>query len=203
MLDRLAGKQLRHWLIKPKNEKKMTLDQQAREDGYRFIKEFGPRSNNRNQFMEWTDEQVHMPGGKIEGWSEGKVKEALPNCLKGCQNAKALEYWSFTLKSFVGWFLETVFSKILSTIRQHAITWIGRTRSGKSLGSKTVLFCQSKFEINAAERDDLRPSIVTAKHLDFFKAESLTRHKPGVFDDGMLQRIDVSFLKSFFNLSVS
>ena len=43
--------------------------------------------NNRNQFMEWADEQVHMPGGKIEGWSEGKVKEALANYIKRRQNA--------------------------------------------------------------------------------------------------------------------
>lgn len=29
--------------------------------------------------MEWADEQVRMPGGKIEGWKEGKAREALDN----------------------------------------------------------------------------------------------------------------------------
>lgn len=29
--------------------------------------------------MEWADEQVHMPGGKLEGWQESKVREALNN----------------------------------------------------------------------------------------------------------------------------
>ena len=129
--------------------------------------------------MEWTDEQVHMPGGTIEGWSEGKVKEAPHNYLKGRQRAKFLEYWPFTLKSFIGWYLDTVLFKMLPTMRQRTITWIGRTRSGKSLGSKSVLFCQSKFEINAAERDDFVPFIVIAKHMDFFKAKPLTRYKPG------------------------
>ena len=60
---------------------------------------------------------------------------------------------------------------------------------------------QSKYEIDLADRNDLVPSIVTAKHLDFFKAEPLTRFKPGVFDDGMLQRMDSSFLKAFLNPS--
>ena len=87
-------------------------------------------------------------------------------------------------------------------MRQHSITWIGRTRTGKSLGSKTVLFAQSKFEIDLVERADLVPSILTAKHLDFFKAEPLTKFKPGVFDDGMLQKMDASFLKAFLNPSV-
>ena len=99
--------------------------------------------------------------------------------------------------------LDKVLVKMLPTMRQHAITWIGRTRTGKSLGSKTVLFMQSKYEIEAAERTDLTPSIVTAKHLDFFKSEPLTKYKPGVFDDGMLQRMDASFLKAFLNPSVS
>ena len=63
----------------------MALDQHAREEGYKFIRGHGPRSNNKNQFMEWTDEQVHLPGGKIEGWNEGKVKEALNNYYRGFQ----------------------------------------------------------------------------------------------------------------------
>ena len=96
-----------------------------------------------------------------------------------------------------------VIAKMLPTMRQHGVTWIGRTRTGKSLGSKTVLFVQSKYAIDMADRSDLVPSIVTAKHLDFFKAEPLTKFKPGVFDDGMLQRMDASFLKAFLNPSVS
>ena len=39
--------------------------------------------------------------------------------------------------------------------------------------------------------------------LTLFKAEPLTKFKPGVFDDGMLQRMDASFLKAFLNPSVS
>ena len=80
--------------------------------------------------------------------------------------------------------------------------WIGRTRTGKSLSSKTVLFAQSKFEIDQAERGDLVPSIVTAKHLDILKAEPFTKFKPGVFDDGTVQKMDASFLKAFLNPSV-
>ena len=48
------------------------------------------------------------------------------------------------------------------------------------------------------------PSIITAKHLDFFKAEplcSLCKYKPGIFDDGMLKKMDASFLKAFLNPS--
>ena len=173
MLDKMGGKQVRFWLIKPKYEKKVSLDQQAREDGYKFIREFGPRTNNRNQFMEWTYEQINTPGGKIEGWSEGKVKEAPRNHMRGRQNAKTLDYWPFTFKSFTTRFFDKVLVKMLPAMRQHAITWIGRTRTGKSLGSKTVLFKQSKYEIDLADRNDLVASIVTAKHLDFFKAEPL------------------------------
>ena len=153
--------------------------------------------------MEWTDEQVHLAGDPLEGWHEGKVKEALHNYYRGRQNAKTLEYWPLTLKSFSAWFLDDVIVHMLPSMRQHSITWIGRTRVGKSVGSKTILFAQSRFEITEADRTDLTPSIVTAKHLDFFKAEPITKFKPGVFDDGMLQRMDSSFLKAFLNPSAS
>ena len=47
------------------------------------------------------------------------------------------------------------------------------------------------------------PTIVTAKHLHFFKAEPLTKFKPGIFDDGMLQKMDASFLEAFLNPSAT
>lgn len=144
-------------------------------------------------------DQIHTPGGPLEGWSEGKVKEALNNYYRSRQNAKTLEYWPFTLRSFVPWFLHDIIVKMIPTMRQHAVTWIGKTRVGKSVGSKTMLFAQSRFEIAAADRSDLVPSIVTANHLDFFKAEPLTKLKPGMFDDGLLQKMDASFLKAFLN----
>lgn len=67
--------------------------------------------------------------------------------------------------------MDEVLRYMLGSLRQNAITWIGKTRAGKSLASKTALLAQSRFEISQDEGDDLVPSIVTAKHLDFFKAE--------------------------------
>ena len=83
MLDRMGGMQIRMWNVLPNSEKKTTLHQAAREQGYKFIRDHGPRSNNSNQFMEWNDERVHLPGGKLEGWQEGKVKEAFNTCFRG------------------------------------------------------------------------------------------------------------------------
>ena len=73
MLDKMGDMQIRHWVVQPKFTKKQTIDSAARNAGYQFIRDKGPRSNNRNQFMEWTDEQIHPPGSPIENWNEGKV----------------------------------------------------------------------------------------------------------------------------------
>ncbi|OLP90417.1 hypothetical protein AK812_SmicGene28019 [Symbiodinium microadriaticum] len=196
MMDKMGGKQIRDWVVQPKFEKKATIDEDARKAGYRFIREHGLQANNVNQFMEWTDTKIHEAGSPIENWQESKVITALHNYSRGRQNAKTLEYWPFTLKSMTGWFFDGILVHMLGSIRQHGITWIGKTRTGKSLGSKTVAFCQSKYEIEQADRDDLSPAIVTAKHLDFFKSEPVSKFKPAIFDDGMLQKMDASFLKA-------
>ena len=89
--------------------------------------------------------------------------------------------------------------KMLPTIRP--ITWLGRTRTGKSKPS-CLEFGQSKLQITQDECvEELIPSIVTAKHLDFCNAEPLTKYKPGVFDDGQMQKNDASFPKTFLNPS--
>ena len=108
MLDLMGGMQIRHWVVQPKFTKKQTMDNAARSAGYQFIRDKGPKSNNRNQFMEWTDEQIHTTGSPIENWNEGKVVTALQNYMRGRQNAKTLEYWPFTFKSFKAWFFNEI-----------------------------------------------------------------------------------------------
>ena len=56
-----------------------------------------------------------------------------------------------------------------------------KTRIGKSAGSKNIAFQQSQFEISAGGKDDLVASVLTAKNLDFFKAEPVTKFKPVIF----------------------
>ena len=104
MLDLMGGMKIRHWVVQPKLTKKQTIDNAARSAGYQFIRDKGPKSNNKNQFMEWTDEQIHTAGSPIENWNEGKVITALQNYMRGRQNTKTLEYWPFTLQSFKAWF---------------------------------------------------------------------------------------------------
>ena len=169
----------------------------------------GPRSNNRIQFMERAEEQVHLPGGPLEGWPEGKVKEALHNYYyRGRQEAKTIEYWPLTLKSFVAWFLNNILMKMLPTMRRCAST----PSPGLGVPRLENLWAQKQFCSPSPSARSHRlidkisclpyPSIVVAEHLDFFKAEPITKFKPSVFDDGMLQRMDASFLKAFLNPSV-
>ena len=64
---------------------------------------------------------------------------------------------------------------------------------------------QSKFEVTQDQREgELIPSIVTTKHLDSdFSRQNLwlIKCKPGVFNDGQMQKNDAPFLKAFLNPS--
>ena len=51
------------------------------------------------------------------------------------------------------------------------------------------------------EAGELVPTIVTAKHFDFFKGEPVTRVRPAIFDDGELADQSASILKAFLNPS--
>ena len=103
---------------------------------------------------------------------------------KGCHSTQQLHegtakcYWPFTLKGLVPWQSDGILLHVLGSLRQHAITWIGKTRTGKSLASKTIVL-PILIRDQRSGRDDLIPTIVTAKHLDFFKAEPLSKSKPG------------------------
>ena len=100
--------------------------------GYEFIEKSGPNSNNKGQFIKWTDEQVNDPENIIFGWMEGKVKEYLRALMMGKQTAKTLDFWPITLRNVKPWVLEEVSTKLIGTLRFFGIWWIGETQTGKS-----------------------------------------------------------------------
>ena len=208
MLEKLEGYQLRYHTAVPKagRASRKTAEWEAKDKGYKYIRDKGPRSNNANQLMEFADRESCRPESPIFGWEESRIERSLSNYAKGRANAKGLTIWVLTLRDFDPWFLNNVVKPILaSTLRSFGVAWIGKTRVGKSAGSKTLAFMMSRVEIAALEQSgdveagDVVPTIVTAKHFDFFKAEPVTRVRPAIFDDGELATQSASILKAFLN----
>ncbi|CAK0796371.1 unnamed protein product [Prorocentrum cordatum] len=198
MLEKLEGYQIRYFTIKPQHERKQPLEEDERAQGYTFIREHGPRSNNRNQFMEWADTEVNREGSKIFGWPASKVETALRNYQKGRTNTKPISRWSLTLKDFSGWFLNGVLRLMIGTLHMHGVLWVGKSRVGKSNGSKTLAWVHSAYSIQKKGTAD-EIAFLTVKHMDFFKGEPTTEILPGVFDDGLLQQVSADVLKAFLN----
>lgn len=195
MLEKLEGWQLRFCtLVAAAKPTKRNEEWTSKAEGYKFIREKGPRANNMNQFMEFADREIHDPQSPIYGWEESRVKESLNNYLQGRKNAKTLRNWVLFLYDMAPFFLNVIVRPCLATMRTNSIVWLGKSRVGKSTGSKTVAFAISRFEISlSGQEDTVEPAIVTAKHFDFFKAEPVTRVKPAVFDDGELQDRGLAF----------
>ena len=138
--------------------------------------------------MEWADAEVNREGSKLFGWPAAKVETALRNHQKGRTNAKPITRWSLTVKDFAGWFINGVLKFMIGTLHLHGVLWIGKSRVGKSNGSKTLAWTHSAYSIQKkGSADDI--AFLTVKHMDFFKGEPTTDVLPGIFDDGLLQKV--------------
>eukprot|EP00959_Pyramimonas_sp_CCMP1952_P095080 1988568-Pyramimonas_sp.AAC.1 len=116
MLKKLKGHQLRYHTAAPKagrGSSRKTAEWEAKEAGYKFMREKGPRTNNANQFMEFADRESSRPDSPIFGWGESRIERALSNDAKGRANAKGLMIWALTIFDFDPWFLNNVIKPIL------------------------------------------------------------------------------------------
>ncbi|CAK0844083.1 unnamed protein product [Prorocentrum cordatum] len=96
------------------------------------------------------------------------------------------------------WFLNNVLKHMIGNLRMHGILWCGKSRVGKSNCSKTLAFLHSAFNVQRTG-SDAEIAFLTVKHMDFFKAEPTTEVLPGIFDDGLLQKVPADILKAFLN----
>ena len=199
-LERLGGSQI-VFVSWPragnKDGAKEVKDVDKIKEAYHFIRVKGPKANNLGQFHEWTDIQVNSPDSPIYGWPEGKVKDILGTLMRGKQTAKTIDFWPFTYRDVEPWFFNEVMSHIIESHAEFGILWGGLTNCGKSMASKTHGMHVSEYHIVLDSREDLVPSIVTAKNLDFFRGEPNTKYKPSVGDDWQMARMRVEDVKAF------
>ena len=198
VLERLGGMQILFASWQSKEQSKELRDTTKIKQGYAYIRIKGPKSNNRGQFQEWTDVEVNTESSPICGWPEGKVKEYLNTLLRGRTTAKTIDFWGFTYKDMEPWFFDSVMVRVIGSHQEFGILWGGLPNSGKSMGSKTHGMHVSEFHIAKDERDDLVPSIVTAKNVDFFRGEPNTVYKPAVGDDWQMKTMKIEDTKAFF-----
>ena len=126
MLEGLGGFQIRFYHLAPKVAPKPAHpDRQKRKDGFKFIQLKGPKANNANQFIEWTDEQVNDPASPIYEWNKGDVKESLRAYAQGKTGAKTIEQWPVTLPRFHPEVFNNAIVHILETHDIHSTIWGG------------------------------------------------------------------------------
>ena len=173
------------------------VDLNKRRAGYEFIRTKGPKANNVNQFVEWTDEFVNREDSPIFGWSKGEVKESLSNYSKGATAARTLYQWPATLQRLEPIVLEKLAIPTLADHDIHGTMWVGKTRVGKSTASKTTGFTISGHNIKKASRSDLAPCVITCKRIDHLRLEPGSKFKPAIADDIPVHRMDPDEIKAF------
>ncbi|CAK0791735.1 unnamed protein product, partial [Prorocentrum cordatum] len=170
-----------------------------RQAGCRYIEKYGPRANNKNQFVEWTDEMIHDENSPMFGWMASDVKESLRNYAPGTVGARTLGRWAVTLKRFDPSLFDRIVVPILRSHDVHGTMWIGKTRVGKSTASKTIGFVISAYQIEKHRRADLRPSGIAAKKIDFLRLEPGAIIKPAIADDTALAKWGPDEIKAFLD----
>ena len=179
-----------------KQKKTEQLDNDSRRAGYDYIRKHGPKANNLNQFVEWTDMEVNNPASPIMGWCEGRVKESLSNYAKGSSAAKTIERWAVSIRKFYPQILDNLVIPAIRTHHVNAIWMIGKSRVGKSTASKTMGMTISGHQIEKHGRTDLVPSVITCKKIDALRLEPGSKFKPAICDDIPTAKMEADELKA-------
>eukprot|EP00973_Karenia_brevis_P003071 421758-Karenia_brevis.AAC.1 len=88
---------------------------------------------------------------------------------------------------------------MLRTHHLHGSLLVGRTKVGKSTVSKSCGMAISGHHIKQGKREDLKPSILTANRLDFFRLEPGIKEKPAIADEIRMSNVPAEDLKAFSN----
>ena len=183
-----------------KKSNKPSASQQTLQDGFLFIKDNGPRSNNQNQMTEWCEMQiVEGSGSVIEGWSRDLVMSSLKNYASGSMASTSLMEYPVTLRDVRRWVLDEVVVPFLKVAPEHGLILQGQTGIGKTPLARGLAMSISQHYITE-EGLEAEPSIRSCAVLDMLRTEGGQKHKPIVYDDGPLDTNKASDVKGLMDV---
>ena len=183
-----------------KKSNKPSASQQTLQDGFLFIKDNGPRSNNQNQMTEWCEMQiVEGSGSVIEGWSRDLVMSSLKNYASGSMASTSLMEYPVTLRDVRRWVLDEVVVPFLKVAPEHRLILQGQTGIGKTPLARALAMSISQHYISE-EGLEAEPSIRSCAVLDMLRTEGGQKHKPIVYDDGPLDTNKASDVKGLMDV---
>ena len=203
LFEGLGGVQLRTRQVvanpdaKPKQKKSKDMDSLSA--GFKFIKEYGPRANSANQFVEWTEYHINNDESPIHGWDRGLVKESLRNYAAGEAVAPSITLYPLTLADFKEWVIKEIAIPCIKSSKEKGIFLHGLSGIGKTPLATAMCLALSGYNLVEAERDDLVPAFRSAQHLDNFRAEPGSPLKPSLFDDGNLNTTAPADIKAYLD----
>ena len=62
--------------------------------GLKLIQLNGPKANDLNQLVEWTDGEVNKPTSRLYGWNTTEVKEYIRAYAAGTAGANTIVLWA-------------------------------------------------------------------------------------------------------------
>ena len=176
---------------------------EEQDNGFAFIREFGPRANNRNQFVEWTERHISAEDSPIYGWDRQMVEKSLRNYAAGSSVAPDMSTYPLTLADFKPWVLRDLVFPCLRECTQKGIIMHGLSGIGKTPLATAVGLAVSGYHLAEADRADVPPAVRSAQHIDNFRAEAASCFKPAIFDDANLSAVSSADIKGFFDTSTA
>ena len=105
---------------------------EEQDEGFAFIREFGPRSNHHNQFVEWTERHSSAEDSPIFGWDRTMVEKNLRNYASASAVPPDLDTYPLSLADFKPWVLRDLVFPCLRECTQKGIMMHGLSGMGKT-----------------------------------------------------------------------
>ena len=142
LFTELGGRQIttKKVVVKPgaRTGRKVKTNEEQ-DQGFAFVRDFSPRSNNRNQVVEWTERHTSADDSPIFGLDWQMVEKILRNYAAGAAVAPEISTYPLTLADFKPWVLRDLVYPCLRTctekdIIMHGLSGIGKTPLANAIG---------------------------------------------------------------------
>ena len=160
-----------------------------------------PTTHKNNMQARWITKDTNDPESPLYRWLNTDIREGISNLRSSQITAETEEHYPIYFSDLAPWWQKVALEHVMPHLLSNSVLMLGKTGDGKTFSNMVWGFAMSPYHGDQPGMENFDGQVRTGNNFDYFRLEPGVIQRPDIFDDGDIDKQDLSKMKALLDPS--